>query len=63
MRKNCNFLKMKNPLQEAIKSAFQLASGPVNTGSTNLGYGNCIDGFGDIKQLYPQGYLFTVKLE
>ena len=54
---------MKNPLQEAIKSAFQLASGPVNTGSTNLGYGNCIDGFGDIKQLYPQGNLFTVKLD
>ena len=41
--------------KDAIKAAFSLASGPINTGSANFGYGNCVDGQGDIKQTYPQG--------
>ena len=41
--------------KDAIKSAFNLASGPVNTGSDNLGYANCVDGVGDIEQTYPVG--------
>ena len=41
--------------KDSIKTAFNLGSGPINTGSANFGYGNCDNGFGDIKQTYPFG--------
>lgn len=41
--------------KDSIKTAFNLQTGPISTGSANFGYGNCVDGYGDIQQTYPQG--------